>query len=44
MKNEGPNDFYIGRLFLFTHTGVKKKNIDFKKSQGKASVAGFVRE
>ena len=26
MKNEGPNDFYIGRTFLFRHTGVQKKN------------------
>ena len=25
LKNEGPNDFCIGRLFLFTHTGVQKK-------------------
>ena len=25
LKNEGPNDFYISRLFLLTHTGMQKK-------------------
>ena len=35
MKNEGPNDFYIGRLFLFRHEGMQKKIKTSRNRKGK---------
>ena len=40
--NEIPNDFHIGRLFLLD-IHVCKKNIDLKKSRGKASLVDWSR-
>ena len=35
MKNKGPNNFYIGRTFLYRHTGVQKKISTSRNGKGK---------
>ena len=41
MKNEGPNDFYIGGLFLFRHKGMQKKIKTSRNRKGKLRSAAL---